>query len=456
MKRAIPVALAALSLLAGIRVAHATTTPVVAVMPFKDLSGARGSIGEAIRETVTTDLKGVPGLRVIERGDLDQVLAEQNLQARKADLDPLSTVKVGKLLGASLIVAGAYQRAASSVRLTARFVRVETGEIVGTAKVDGRAADFLSLQDKVTVQLLRSAGLRGERVQLFAKRVRPKLKSLKTIELYGDAVVEKDDKKKEDLLKLALNEDPGFVYASRDLDELEKRLKRYDTAYQRETDRQLQALLSSVHGEKDPQKLMMGYSQIFGKLQMQRRWYTLERLSREVVAHPPPKAPPPFPDIAEMAQMNLVTCAQMRRNDDAVLREGEKFLAKYPTSNFFGSVRAQMDAAIERKRAVEEGKQKVAQDLSQMEPSHRADPCMVAQKYNENKQAAEARHLFEQCLATGSRFFTRPVTLELLVTVTLAQGDFPATRRYLDQLKAADPKIWKTISAVAVTMPTDQ
>ncbi|MFI5290893.1 MAG: CsgG/HfaB family protein, partial [Polyangia bacterium] len=246
MKRAIPVALAALSLLAGLPVAHATTTPVVAVMPFKDLSGARGSIGEAIRETVTTDLKGVPGLRVIERGDLDQVLAEQNLQARKADLDPLSTVKVGKLLGASLIVAGAYQRAASSVRLTARFVRVETGEIVGTAKVDGRAADFLSLQDKVTVQLLRSAGLRGERVQLFAKRVRPKLKSLKTIELYGDAVVEKDDKKKEDLLKLALNEDPGFVYASRDLDELEKRLKRYDTAYQRETDRQLQALLSSV------------------------------------------------------------------------------------------------------------------------------------------------------------------------------------------------------------------
>ena len=55
-----------------------------------------------------------------------KILAEQNLQARKADLDPLSTVRVGKLLGASLIVAGAYQKAASSVRTSAGCIEINS------------------------------------------------------------------------------------------------------------------------------------------------------------------------------------------------------------------------------------------------------------------------------------------------------------------------------------------
>src|SRR5262249_7566319 len=153
---------------------HALVQPVVAVMPFKVLSGDKASFGEALRETVTTDLKEVSGLRVIERGNIDKILAEQNLQAARADLDTASAVKVGKLLGASLMVTGAYQKAAAMVRLTARFVKVETGEIVGTAKVDGAASDFLKLQDRVTAELVRSAGLEAKKVEQIAERKRPK------------------------------------------------------------------------------------------------------------------------------------------------------------------------------------------------------------------------------------------------------------------------------------------
>ena len=138
------------------------------------------------------------------------------------------SIRVGTLLGATMIVAGAYQKAASQVRVTARFVDVATGEIKGSAKVDGSTSDFLSLQDKITAELVQVGGhgTRSE-VQHFAKRVRPKVKSFKAIELYGDAVTQTDDKKKLELLKLSLNEDPQFVYASRDLDALEKRMKQY-------------------------------------------------------------------------------------------------------------------------------------------------------------------------------------------------------------------------------------
>ena len=247
-------------------VAHAASSPTVAVMPFKDLSGQKASIGEAIRETVTTDLKDVPGLRVIERGNIDKVLAEQNLQASKSDLDPLSTVKVGKLLGATLIVAGAYQKAGPSVRLTARFVKVETGEVVGTAKVDGAASDFLSLQDRVTTELLRSAGIEKSHVEKFAKRARPKLKSLRTVELYGDAVVEADDQKKADYLKQALDEDPGFSYALKDLDALEKRLKKYAAQASAAQDKSLAELREKFAKESDPQKKSQMAMQVMSQL----------------------------------------------------------------------------------------------------------------------------------------------------------------------------------------------
>ena len=230
----------------------------VAVMPFKDLSGGKGQVGEAIRETVTSDLKDT-GLKVVERGNIDKVIAEQNLQAKKNDLGMAESIRVGTLLGATMIVAGAYQRAASRVRVTARFVDVATGEIKGSAKVDGSTADFLSLQDKITAELMKSAGMGHADVQHFAKRVRPKVKSFKAIELYGDAVTQTDEKKKLELLKLSLNEDPQFVYASRDLGRAREAHEAVrGRLAQRAARRRPPSSSRSFRAEKDP---MQRYSQ---------------------------------------------------------------------------------------------------------------------------------------------------------------------------------------------------
>ena len=115
----------------------AQAEPRVAVLPFKDLSGAHPSVGEAIAETVTSDLRAVPSVRVVERGSVDRVLHELELTARRADLDVPSTVKVGRLLSATLIVIGSYQNEGGAIRINARFVEVQTGEVAGSAKVDG-------------------------------------------------------------------------------------------------------------------------------------------------------------------------------------------------------------------------------------------------------------------------------------------------------------------------------
>jgi TolB-like protein len=118
--------------------AQATSRQTVAVMPFRDLTArAKAHVGEAIREVVTNDLKQISDLRVVERGSLDKVLSELKLQVQARDLDNATLARVGKILGASVIVIGAYQEATPLIRLTARFVKVETSEVVGSAKVDG-------------------------------------------------------------------------------------------------------------------------------------------------------------------------------------------------------------------------------------------------------------------------------------------------------------------------------
>ena len=179
----------------------------VAVLPFSDLAGGKSRVGEAIRETVTSDLREISVLKVLERDRIDKVVVEQDLRAKVTTLDAVSMVRVGTLLGASLIVTGAYQRAGATVRLTARVVKVQTGEILGTAKVDGPVGELLSLQDRITGQLLSSAGI--ERTTVARKR--PRVKSWRTYELYGDAVVEPDDTKRRKLLQLAVAEDPGAL-----------------------------------------------------------------------------------------------------------------------------------------------------------------------------------------------------------------------------------------------------
>ncbi len=443
--------------LCSITAQAAAAPPAIAVMPFRDLSGAaKGSnLGEAIRETVTTDLKEVSGLRVIERGSLDQVLREQNLQGRTEELDASSTVKVGKLVGASLIVTGAYQRSANQVRLTARFVKVETSEIVGSAKVDGAATQLFTLQDRVTAELLKSAGMSAPTVKKFTSRTRAPLKSLHSMELYGDAVVETDDVKKKQILIAALGEDAGFTYAAHDLDALEARLKNYDQSAQVAQDAATIELQKQIRSEKDPTQISIKYTQLFTQLMMARRYRALRALGRAVVKNPPPQAPPPMPAITEMAAFYGVQASSSLRDHNAVLGDGEKFIQAYPTSMYRMGVRAQMDQALEEERQVRDGSAKASSDIAALSPDEKTKPCTVAGVFQRDHQYAEARKRFEECMARGTGYYPRKMVLVNLVMAASAQGDFAAAQKYLDALEKEDADQYRSIKGITMTWPQE-
>ncbi len=417
------------------------TVATVAVMPFRDLSeGAKGTVGEAIRETVTTDLRDVPGVTVVERGAIDKILAEQHLQASRAELDPSSTVRVGKLLGASLIVTGAYQRATTSVRITARFVRVETGEVVGSAKVDGAVGDFLGLQDRITVELLRSAGM-AKHVDRFAHRARPRLRSYKTIELYGDAVAEPDGQKKVELLKLALDEDPTFEYALRDLDALEKRLRALDQLQKSAESKKLDELRRQVAAESDPAKQKALQLQVMQLLLQSRRYLELRRVARATAGD-------------DVAGFYLVLCDQVLKEWDALLHDGEQFLNRFPTSIYLPGVKSYLDQAIVKKRKIEEGRTTVLVELAKVEGAERWNLCRFGWIYRSHEMHQEARRFLRACVDVGTA--APKEVLPQLIQEDVDCADWARARQDLGELERAAPDTYRQRrSGYEMQLPSD-
>ena len=128
----------------------ADSRPTVAVMHFNN-----GAIGKAheeldplrggIADILTSELSANSGIRVIERDQLDKLVAEQNLSAN-GNVDKATAVRVGKLLGVHHMIFGSYvSDRRERVRFDARAVNVETGEIEHVETVSGKLDDFSDL-----------------------------------------------------------------------------------------------------------------------------------------------------------------------------------------------------------------------------------------------------------------------------------------------------------------------
>ena len=132
----------------------------VAVMTFSNITGEDKDewIGSGIAETVTSDLKKVRGLSVIGRERTFEVLKELGT-GQLSDFDETVAIDVGRRLAASWILGGGYQRIGEMIRITARVIDVNTGEVVRTVKIDGDIKEIFVLQDKIVYELSQGLNL---------------------------------------------------------------------------------------------------------------------------------------------------------------------------------------------------------------------------------------------------------------------------------------------------------
>jgi TolB-like protein len=111
------------------------TRPGIAVLPF-DNSGSYGqdkenfdALQKGIAGMLISELAANPAARVVEREEIEKLLAEQGLGA-SGKVTPETAAKIGKLVGARYVIAGTFIDFYGDFRLDARLVNVETSEIV--------------------------------------------------------------------------------------------------------------------------------------------------------------------------------------------------------------------------------------------------------------------------------------------------------------------------------------
>lgn len=127
----------------------------VAIIYFDNSGGdpSMEKLKKGLADMLITDLSNVRMLDIVERDKLEAVLKEQKLSNSK-EFDPNTAAKVGKLLGAQIILTGGYFEMMGSLRLDARFIDVETGKILKADGVDGVTSSFFNIQKQLSWKII--------------------------------------------------------------------------------------------------------------------------------------------------------------------------------------------------------------------------------------------------------------------------------------------------------------
>ena len=203
----------------------------IAVLYF-DYAGrdvALEALKKGLAQMLISDLAAVETLRIVERERLQAVLEEQKL-ARSGKIDAGTAARIGKLLGARYLVLGSYFDALGALRVDARLVDVETGQVLKSVGANGKTDDFLGLEQtlaeglKEAARSLPAAGAAPPEAsdRRAAPRAPRRLKT-ETALVYGRALVAVDDgdrKTAQTLFRKVLSAQPDFELAQRDLNKL--------------------------------------------------------------------------------------------------------------------------------------------------------------------------------------------------------------------------------------------
>ncbi|MDW7680787.1 MAG: FlgO family outer membrane protein [bacterium] len=145
----------------GVNVDVDAYQPYIAVFTFEE-SGSRSQstgLGQTVTEMVITALIQEGRFAVMERGQLQKILAEQSL-SQSGVIDTESAIAVGKLAGLEAVVLGSVSRLKSAIEADVRLIEIETGKALAAANSKVTDVDNIrNLAVKLAAQLGDKANL---------------------------------------------------------------------------------------------------------------------------------------------------------------------------------------------------------------------------------------------------------------------------------------------------------
>jgi TolB-like protein len=178
----------------------------IAIIYFDNTGGEANmdKLKKGLADMLITDLSNVGMLYIVERDKLETILKEQKLSNSK-EFDPNTAAKLGKLLGAQMILTGGYFELGGSMRIDARFIDVETGKILKADGVDGATTSFFKIQKQLSWKIINNLDIKLSDIEKKELEINTKSKALSYDDLneYSNALEFFDKGKKTDAKKIA-------------------------------------------------------------------------------------------------------------------------------------------------------------------------------------------------------------------------------------------------------------
>ena len=196
----------------------------IAIMEFDNYSVGKyqdelGYLAKGLADFFQHDFSQISSLKVVERDKIDYVLKELEL-AESGKIDKATATRVGKMLGAQLMVFGSItQLSSNSTRMIVRVVNVETSEIIASVDKEGKP-DYVKLEKELVGELAEKLDIMlTEETQMILKE--SNTGSMDAAKLYSkglDYMDQYDYAKAYEYFKMAYETDKSFTEAKRKME----------------------------------------------------------------------------------------------------------------------------------------------------------------------------------------------------------------------------------------------
>lgn len=421
----------------------------VAVLPFKNLNRAADQdwMSAGIAETLLTDIRKKSRLTVVEREQLDLAMSELAFQENRAT-DASTAAAVGRIVGAKMVVLGSYQQAGKQLRITARFVEVETGIVRETAKATGSLKNIFSLQDELVRKLLRLPSPAPKKAVKSAPTpsAQPRgASSLEAYKIYSSSLLLVSQQQRVAALKKALAVDPHFTYAAEDLRALETRMKQHRKRMEKAMGEQAKVLYAQFSDRKiSMEKRSIACIQLYTRLIQSAQHRAAVVLGEKVYKMDWPSEL--APKMRPLGLSWMVRSSTALKQPDIALQLGEQFLQEFPESVLASSITSQMQEILRQKHLRKQAKERVDQELLRYTTGLRQleyQTCRTLFDHHAYERAAEACFAFSKQYQKESDTRLRQDALRAHwygIKALYESGQFLRAQQRVKQLMQAEPQ----------------